>query len=80
MSANESCYFMLLVSEFFPLEIAKIFLDKHNSAAQCTEVHFASLLSGGFNTKAVMNPPENKTHLCVLDWNVNELEYKMKKV
>ena len=28
------------------------------SRAQCTEVRFASLLSGGFTTMAVINPPE----------------------
>ena len=27
---------------------------------QCTEVRFASLLSGGFTTMAVINPPEKK--------------------
>ena len=27
---------------------------------QCTEVHFASLLSGGSTTMAVINPPEKK--------------------
>jgi hypothetical protein len=27
---------------------------------QCTEVRFASLLSGGFTTMAVINPPERK--------------------
>ena len=27
---------------------------------QCTEVHFASFLFGGFTTMAVMNPPEKK--------------------
>ena len=27
---------------------------------ECTEVHFASLLSGGFTTMAVINPPERK--------------------
>ena len=26
----------------------------------CTEVHFASFLSGGFTTMAVINPPERK--------------------
>ena len=26
----------------------------------CTEVRFASLLSGGFSTMAVLNPPERK--------------------
>ena len=30
----------------------------------CTEVRFASLLSGGFPTKAVINPPENKMANC----------------
>ena len=39
---------------------------------QCTEVRFASLLSGGFTTMAVMNPPESKlakrtsVHYCAL--------------
>ena len=36
----------------------------------CTEVRFASFLSGGFTTMAVINPPEmklTKTHLCALD-------------
>ena len=34
---------------------------------QCTEVHFASLLSGRFSTMAVINPPEKKlaTHTSV---------------
>ena len=27
---------------------------------QCTEVRFASLLSGGFTTMAVINPPESR--------------------
>ena len=31
-----------------------------DGGAQCTEVHFASLLSGGFTTMAVINPPESK--------------------
>ena len=30
------------------------------SALQCTEVHFASFLSGGFITAIVVNPPERK--------------------
>ena len=36
---------------------------------QCTEVRFASFLSGGFTTIAVINPPERKlakTHLCAM--------------
>ena len=32
----------------------------YHSSLQCTEVRFASFLSGGFTTMAVMNPPENK--------------------
>ena len=28
--------------------------------AQCTEMRFASVLSGGFNTVIVVNPPERK--------------------
>ena len=28
--------------------------------SRCTEVHFASLLSGGFPTIALINPPEKK--------------------
>ena len=31
-----------------------------DGGAQCTEVHFTSLLSGGFTTMAVINPPESK--------------------
>ena len=36
-----------------PLQL--IFQLKH-----CTEVHFASFLSGGFTIMAVMDPPERK--------------------
>ena len=32
-----------------------LFIPKH-----CTEVRFASFLSGGFTTMAVKNPPERK--------------------
>ena len=31
-----------------------------NEAVQCTEVRFASFLSGGFTTMVVINPPERK--------------------
>ena len=31
---------------------------------QCTEVHFASFLSGGFTTMAVINPLERKLAKC----------------
>ena len=30
------------------------------SLLECTEVHFASFLSGGFITAIVVNPPERK--------------------
>ena len=30
------------------------------ASVQCTEVRFASLLSGGLTTMAVINPPERK--------------------
>ena len=33
-------------------------------AAHCTEMRFASLLSGEFTTMAVINPPENKLAKC----------------
>ena len=32
----------------------------HSIATQCTEMHFASLLSGGFTAMAGINPPERK--------------------
>ena len=34
--------------------------SKAKSATHCTEVRFASFLSGGFTTMAVINPPERK--------------------
>jgi hypothetical protein len=34
--------------------------EKFPESAYCTEVRFASFLSGGFTTMAVMNPPEKK--------------------
>ena len=33
---------------------------KKNILPQCTEVRFASLLSGGFTSMAIINPPEKK--------------------
>ena len=33
-------------------------------SAQCTEVRFASFLSGGFTTTVVMYPPEKKVENC----------------
>ena len=35
-------------------------LSRSKAAVQCTEVHFASFLSGEFTTMAVMNPLEKK--------------------
>ena len=41
--------------------VAKCFFDICNSEmAQCTEMRFASFLSGGFITAIVVNPPERK--------------------
>ena len=34
--------------------------NTNDSVPQCTEVRFASLLSGGFITAIVVNPPERK--------------------
>ena len=36
-----------------------------DDCAQCTEVRFASLLSGGFTTVAVINPPKKKLANCI---------------
>ena len=36
---------------------------------QCTEVRFASILSGGFTTMAIIDPPEKKLAKCTsLQW------------
>ena len=35
-------------------------LHKVHLNTECTEVRFASWLSGGFTTRAVINPPERK--------------------
>ena len=37
-----------------------LYLKKKIYLAQCTELRFASFLSGGFTTMAVINPPERK--------------------
>ena len=38
---------------------------------QCKELHFASLLSGGFTTMAIINPPEKKlTNRTSVQWEV----------
>ena len=34
-------------------------------AEKCTEVHFASFLSGGFITATEVNPPERKLAKCI---------------
>ena len=49
--------------ENFPGSIkydAKHWAIKLISSTYCTEVRFASFLSSGFTTMAVMNPPEKK--------------------
>ena len=38
----------------------QFFLDKTAVFNQYKEVHFASFLSGGFTTMAVINPPERE--------------------
>ena len=35
-------------------------ISRSDFFTQCTEVRFASFLSGGFTTMTVMNPPEKK--------------------
>ena len=41
-------------------QIAHVRTRTRARAPKCTEVRFASFLSGGFTTMAVMNPPEKK--------------------
>ncbi len=45
-----------------PLEqtLLRLKNQKVNWTQHCTEVHFASFLSGGFITVIVVNPPESK--------------------
>ena len=40
------------------------FSDVNAKLLQCTDMRFASFLSGGFTTMAVMNPPEKKLEKC----------------
>ena len=40
--------------------MANVVEDYNDLLTQCTEVRFASFLSGGFTTMAVINPPERK--------------------
>jgi hypothetical protein len=37
---------------------------RHLEPLHCTEVRFASILSGGFTTMAVIGPPERKLAKC----------------
>ena len=47
-------------------------LSARSTAEQCTEVHFASFLSGGFTAVAVINPPEKKLVKCTsVQWCTN---------
>jgi hypothetical protein len=44
----------------------------------CTEVHFASFLSGGFTTMAVINPPERKlAKRTSVDWEQDVLGFSI---
>ena len=47
---------------FIKLQILnyKVSVSSMPHSIQCTEVHFASFLSGGFITAIVVNPPERK--------------------
>ena len=48
-------------------KLEKKIVKLSGAPAHSTEVRFASFLSGGFTSMAVMNPPEKKlkkTHLC----------------
>ena len=43
-----------------------------NKKGQCTDVRFASFLSGGFTTMAVLNPPEKKlTNHTYVQWSIS---------
>ena len=56
-----------------------VFMHYHLTALQCTEVRFASFLSSGFTTMAVMNPLERKlvkrTSVQWLEFTVGVLWY-----
>ena len=55
---NSRDNFILIVGlGFLALKCGKLFFF---FSKESTEVRFASLLSGGFTTMAVMNPPEKK--------------------
>ena len=47
-------------SRKLPFCCSNLLSRKLRSPAKCTEVHFASFLSGGFTTMAVINPLERK--------------------
>ena len=44
-----------------PFDLGQSWANIYGSSVGCTEVRFASFLSGGFTTMAVMNPPEGDT-------------------
>ena len=53
---TEQNYRWLNLREYLPFWLHL----KNKVANHCPEVHFASFLSGGFTTMAVINPPERK--------------------
>ena len=61
--------------EFYVFLSKITYLAKSKRVAHCTEVHFASFLSGGFITAIVVNPPERKlakrtsVHCSEKPWN-----------
>jgi hypothetical protein len=64
--AQYGCHNLLWSASFSNFKL--LFINHHDVAkkeilkhlVQCTEVRFVSLLSGGFTTMAVINPPERK--------------------
>ena len=53
-----------LVMEIFQWWVLKFDNLQYNTLAHCTEVHFASFLSGGFITAIVVNSLERKLAKC----------------
>ena len=47
-----------------PCDFGRSWANIYGSSVGCTEVRFASFLSGGFTTMAVINPPERKLAKC----------------
>ena len=77
LTVNSSLFFLIYQKSRQSTKwyfVTKIFLT------YCTEVRFASFLSGGFTTMAVMNPPEKKlekrTYVhCVKSYDIRRSDY-----